>query len=75
MERLTDAAGGGIDGGGVADETRTGPAVVPHGQGHVEMAGFDNRTVQQSRAVRRTRESPAFVAAPRDTFSMGSANG
>jgi hypothetical protein len=42
MERLTDAAGGGIDGGGVADETRTGPAVVPHGQGRVEMAAFDN---------------------------------
>ena len=41
VEGLADAPGGGIDGSGVEEETGTRLAVVPYGQGGVEMAGFD----------------------------------
>ncbi len=34
---------GGIDGSSVEEEPGTGTAVVPHGQGGLEMAGVDER--------------------------------
>jgi hypothetical protein len=41
VEGLADALGGRIDGRGVEEEAGTGQAVVPNGQGGLEMAGFD----------------------------------
>src|ERR1700683_3476727 len=41
VEGLADALGGRIDGSGVEEETGAGQAVVPYGQGGLEVAGFD----------------------------------
>ena len=41
VERLADALDGRIDGRVVEEEAGTRQAVVPSGQGGVEMAGFD----------------------------------
>jgi hypothetical protein len=41
VEGLADALGGGIDWRDVEEEAGAGQAVVPYGQGGLEMAGFD----------------------------------
>jgi hypothetical protein len=43
VEGLDDAPSGGIDGRGVEEEAGTGRAVVPHGEGGLEMASVDER--------------------------------
>ena len=43
VKGLADAAGRGVDGCGVEEETSAGETVVPYGQGGIEMAGIDER--------------------------------
>jgi hypothetical protein len=48
IKSLADAAGRGVDGSRVEEETGAGAAVIPYSQGGMEMAKFDHRTAVES---------------------------
>ena len=67
VEGLDDAPSGGIDGSGVEEEASTGGAVIPHGQGGLEMADVDQRAGIEcgiDGAEAQDRVSARLVATP-----------
>ena len=48
IKSLGDAAGRGVDGSRVEEETGAGAAVIPYSQGGIEMAKFDHRAAVES---------------------------
>ena len=63
VEGFADAPGGGIDGGNVEEEAGAGLAVVPHGQGGVEMGGFHDGAAIEGGVNGAEAENLGFGAA------------
>ena len=63
VEGFADAPGGGIDGGDVEEETGAGLAVIPHGQGGVEMGGVDDGAAIEGGVDGAEAENLGFGAA------------